>query len=217
MSPLHFFSLPIPLIQLKIAKNHLDVARSLHYKVEMIRTALLLLFLQLIPTGSAWAVEYGVSAGLGIPVDPLDPVGLVGGVSAVFPGEGSPPALLRVRGELIGLLSTDSKAVLPTLVGDLGLPLGPMDIFFTGGVQLFGVAWRADYTVFTTLGFTGGVGLSWKVHSTRLILRGTGTYIPSALSAILDQSPGAPKPTFAFLSILFGVELDVGDPRTIDD
>ena len=205
-------------IYLKSVKNHLDVALSVHYKVEMIRIAPLVLLLQLFPAGSAWAVEYGVSAGLGIPVDPLDPLGIVGGVSAVFPAEGSPAALLRVRGELIGLLSTDSKAVLPTLVGDMGLPLGSVDIFFTGGVQLFGVAWRADYTVFTTLGVTGGVGLSWKVHpSTRLILRGTGTYIPSALAAILDQPPGAPKPTFAFFSLLLGVELDVGDPRTIDD
>ncbi len=174
--------------------------------------------LLLIPGGSASAVEYGVSAGMGIPVDPLDPIGITGGVSAVFPAENSPTSLLRFRGELLGLLSVDSKAVLPTLVGDMGLPLGPMDIFFTGGVQLFGVAWRAEYSVFTTLGITGGVGFSWKVHpSTRLMMRGTATYIPSFTAAILDQTPGAPKPTFAFISIMFGVELDVGDPRTLDD
>jgi hypothetical protein len=164
-------------------------------------------------------MEYGVAGGVAMPFSPSDELGGAAGISAVTDGAltgGS--SLLRARGEILGLLMRDSKAAMPTLSGDVGVRLGRVDLFLSGGVQLFGVAHRSDHTVFATFGLTGGLGLSVRVSSDlRLTCRSVAAWLPSFSTGIMNDPPaGVGKPTFAFLSILIGVAFqgpDSGDNR----
>jgi hypothetical protein len=166
----------------------------------------------LFPKFSAQAAEAGFALGPALPLDPAHGPGVTGGLGAVlsFQNE-SRSNILRARGEVLGFFTQDGKAALPTLTGDIGFRLGALDLFLTGGVELLGVAWRADYALFSTLGFTGGLGFSYQVNpSLRLGLRGLGTWLPSFALAILDAPPSGQKPTVAFVSILLGVEFSMG-------
>jgi len=95
---------------------------------------------------------------------------------------------------------------MPTLVGELGTSLGDVDLFFTAGVQMFGFAWRRDYTVFGIVGLTGGVGMALRVNpGLRVGFRGAVTWLPSDTTAIIADD-GGEKPTFAFVSVMLTVE-----------
>jgi hypothetical protein len=156
----------------------------------------------------AEAKEVGARAGVGVPLDPVQAPGVVAGLSACFmSADASWPALLRVRGEVLGFLAIEGKAFLPAISADLGLRAGPLDFFLTGGMELFGVANRRSVTVFSALGFMGGAGISWRVHPrVRLEARGVTLWLPSFSTATLKAPEGDPQPTFAYLSGLLGVE-----------
>jgi hypothetical protein len=157
------------------------------------------------------ATGYGAVAGVAIPLAPVERPGLAVGFSAEIGADDpelqeSASSLLRVRGELQGILTQDSKAILPTLSGDVGLGAGPLDLFLTGGVQIFGGTWRGDYAFFTTLGFTGGGGLALEVYGgLKLVLRGTVTWLPDFAAARVKGPEQGERPTLLFTSAMLGV------------
>ena len=173
----------------------------------MIAAALILLPLSLCPRAARADDGYGLAVGLGAPLDSADALGLSVGLSAFRTSLDGPRSLIRAHGELLGIITNDTKAVMPTLVGELGTRLGDVDLFFTAGVQMFGFAWRQDYTVFGILGLTSGVGLALPISpSLRVGFRGAVTWLPSDTTAIISED-GGEKPTFAFISVMLTVEL----------
>ena len=167
-----------------------------------------LVALLLLPWSARAETGYGLAVGLGAPLAPTDSLGLSLGLSAFAAGdEDGPASMLRARGELLGIVTSDTKAVMPTLVGTLGARLGRLELFIDGGVQMFGFAWRQDWAVFAVFGLTGGAGLSVQLHPQwRVGLRGQATWLPSATTAKLEAPDGADKPAFAFLSAMLTVE-----------
>ena len=143
-----------------------------------------------------------MAVGLGAPLASTDTLGVAVGLSAFSSDYGGPKSMLRAHGELLGIVTSDTKAVMPTLFGELGGRVGDADVFFTAGVQMFGFAWRRDYTVFGMVGLTGGVGMGLNVSPRwRVGFRGTVTWLPSDTTAIVDDD-GGDKPTFAFMAVM---------------
>ena len=149
--------------------------------------------------------EYGIAAGPIVPLWPSDSLGACFGLSAGAATSGS--SLLRVRGELLGVITSDAKAALPTVGGEAGLRYGRLELYGLAGVQLFGVVARAGHVVFATLGVTAGGGLSIQLTKRlRLSVRGAMTWLPSFSAATISAGEGE-RPTFAFLTLLVGLEL----------
>jgi hypothetical protein len=149
---------------------------------------------------------YGAAGGIGLPLSPTEKPGISLGLSAmvVDPVKGPQPLLL-VRGEILGLLTNDARAALPTLTGDMGLRAGPVDLFISGGVELFGFAWRADYTLFSTFGLLGGAGMTVRVHEQfQLELRTMVTWLPSFTAGVIKRPEEGDKPSVLFASGLLG-------------
>lgn len=157
------------------------------------------------------ATGYGAAAGVAVPLAPAERPGLSAGLSAVIGADDpelreSASSLLRVRGEIHGILTADSKAILPTLSGDAGLSTGRVDLFLTGGVQIFGGAWRGDYAFFTTFGLVGGGGLALEVTGgIQLALRGTVTWVPDFAAARIKGPEQGERPTLLFASAMLGI------------
>ena len=169
-------------------------------------TLSLLLLLSLGPGVAAAEKGYGLAVGLGAPLASTDSLGVAVALSAFRTGLEGPKSMIRAHGELLGIITSDTKAVMPMLVGELGTSLGEVDLFLTAGVQMFGFAWRRDYTVFGMLGLSGGVGLAMRVNSRlRVGFRGAATWLPSDTTAIVDED-GGDKPTFAFITVMLTVE-----------
>ena len=176
-------------------------------------TACVLLAL-LLPHPAAADSGYGLAVGLATPLAPSDTLGVSVGLSAFRTGLDGPRSLLRARGEVLGIITSDSKAIMPTLVRELGVELGRVDIFLDAGVQIFGFAWREDYAVFATVGFTGGVGMALNVSERlRLGVRGAVTWLPSDTTAIINEPESEDKPTFAFVTVLLTLEYMPKRPR----
>jgi hypothetical protein len=150
--------------------------------------------------------EYGVAAGPAVPLWPSDSLGGCIGLSAGAATSGG-GSLLRVRGELLGVITSDAKAALPTVGGEAGLRYGRLELYGLAGVQLFGVVARGGHVVFATLGLTGGGGLSVQLtRRVRLSVRGAMTWLPSFTAATVSAGEGE-RPTLAFLMVLVGLEL----------
>ena len=117
---------------------------------------LLIIVLMCGVAGAESKKRYGVSAGMGLPLEPHGQVGVAGGLSAIITqwedGEDTAPAM-QLRGEVLGVWSADAKAFMPNISADLGFSAGPVDFFFTGGAQIFGFAASGEYTLFTPFGF----------------------------------------------------------------
>ena len=165
------------------------------------------------PPAAAAHKDLGAAAGIGLPLAGLDRPGVSAGLSTVLgeiDSKSLPAGLRHLRGEVQGLWSPDAEvgAVSPLLSGDLGAELGRLRLYVSGGVQIFGVAWREGYTFFATFGLLGGAGLSVRIHDRlRLEARCTVTWLPSFASARLEEPDPAPDrlPTLLFLSGLLGV------------
>jgi hypothetical protein len=157
------------------------------------------------------ASAYGAAAGVALPLEPVERPGVALALSAALTDlQQTAPALLMVRGEIVGLIASEGKAIMPTLTGDVGVALGPAQIFFSGGVQIFGVTWRGDYTFFTTFGLTGGGGLRFRLHEAlSLELRGAVVWLPEFAAAKLREPASAGEgeglPTLLFFHGLLGV------------
>lgn len=160
-----------------------------------------------LPLAAQARTGYGVSVGTAVPLDDSNALGGSIGVSAHAAGEEGVLSMLRARGELLGLFFEDgSLAVLPTLTGDIGWETGRLGLFASGGVQLFGVAYRQEFTAFSVLGIVGGVGLSVRLTPAfSLDCRGLVVYLPSETTAELDAAEGIDKPTFAYVTALVGL------------
>ena len=178
------------------------------------RSAALVCWLALgIPPAAAAPKDQGAAAGLGLPLASVERPGVAAGLSTVvsrIESESVPGGLLHLRGEVQGSWAPDAEvgAVTPLLSADLGAELGRLQLFLTGGVQIFGVAWRDGYTFFTTFGLVGGGGLSVRVHERLQIeARCTVTWLPSFAAARLEEPDPAPDelPTLLFLGGLLGV------------
>ena len=165
----------------------------------------ILLLLLACPRGAAAENGYGLAVGLGAPLDSTDALGVAVGLSAFRTDLGGPRGMIRAHGELLGIITRDTKAVMPTLVGELGGQVGDVDIFLITGVQMFGFAWRQDYTVFGMVGLRGGVGMAMRLNPRwRVGFRGSVTWLPSDTTAIVVEGDGD-KPTFAFISVMLTV------------
>lgn len=172
---------------------------------ESCATVLMLLLLAC-PRVAAAENGYGLAVGLGAPLGSTDALGVAVGLSAFRTDFGGPRSMMRAHGELLGIVTRDTKAVMPTLVGELGGQVGDVDIFITAGVQMFGFAWRQGYTVFGMVGLCGGVGMAMRLNSRlRVGFRGAVTWLPSDTTAIIVEDDGD-KPTFAFISVMLTVE-----------
>ncbi|MCA9668525.1 MAG: hypothetical protein KC503_23195 [Myxococcales bacterium] len=145
---------------------------------------------------------YGLGGGASVQLDPTDgPGGWVQASAALdlSPRRGS--ALLGVRGAISASFSADGWAVLPLLSGDAGFSLGPLDLFLTGGVQIFGFARRAQFTAFTSFGLLGGGGFAVRLGPRfRLALRAQVIWLPSRAAGKIDADETTPKPTFLYLT-----------------
>lgn len=155
---------------------------------------------------------YGVALGIAAPVETFDTLGVSMGLSAFRADLGGPRAMLRVSGELLGFITTDTQAVLPTLRAELGTRVGDAELFLSAGVQMFGWAWQQDYTLFGVMGLTGGVGMALNVSPrVRVGFRGGVTWLPSDSTAIVVEGDGD-KPSFAMVSLMLTLELS---PRPV--
>lgn len=174
---------------------------------------LLALLLAWAPAHATESKGLGIAAGVGLPLGPLVTPGVAVGLSTVLAGLESravPAALVHLRGEVLGIWSPDEKisAVMPLLTADLGLERGPLKLYLTGGVQIFGGAWRESYTYFTAFGLVGGGGLTLRLHpSISLEVRSTVTWIPTQTAARIEEPDPPPEepPNLLFLSGLAGV------------
>lgn len=184
--------------------------------------ALLLVLALITPRAAAAEAGYGVAAGVAAPLGPTDGVGGMIGLSAMATGtrEGPLP-VLRLRGELLGLVTSTSQAVLPTLTGELGGSVGPVDLFLCGGVELFGFAWRGGFAMFSTVGLLGGGGLALSLSPRfRLGLRATVIWLPDPTTATMvgpdDESIERPPVAFMGLMLTLDIEPDAAPSREQD-
>jgi len=165
----------------------------------------------LLTTPSARAEDrwYGFGAGAGLELAPTASVGGFAIASAAMNGsDEDSPQLLSLRGTLAGFIAKESWALMPLLSGDAGLRFGPVDIFLTGGVQIFGAARREKWTVFATFGVLGGGGIALTIgKDLRLSLRAMVIWLPSQTTAKIEAPDDLSKPTFllggGFLSLEF--------------
>lgn len=153
---------------------------------------------------------YGGAAGVMLPLSPTESPGVALALSATLSGfDDTSAAILLLRGEVLGLIGAETKAIMPTLTGDAGFSFGPVDLFFTGGVQIFGVNWRGAWTFFTTFGLTGGGGLRVKVtEGLQLEARAGVTWLPEFGAAKLKEPADAKEgdlPTLLHFHGLLGV------------
>ena len=155
--------------------------------------------------------RYGVALGSGLALHPTGQPGIGGGAFSLTRDlEGGPPAVLHLRGEVLALWSGDGSFVLPELSADLGVAAGPLELWLSGGLQLFGFVWRADTTLFTTFGLVGGAGLGVRItDSLRLELRGIVSWLPESSAARLTEPPvaEADTPTLLFVNGLLGLSI----------
>jgi hypothetical protein len=161
---------------------------------------------------SAAEREYSVGAGVGTLLAPIDNLGASLAFSAAVTPSLDSLRLVRARGELEVFISDGAWAALPTISGDAGLRLGPVELYLTAGVELFGGASRDSYTVFANLGLLAGGGLSVRLSSRlRLGARSLLIWLPSFSAIKLDAPEGAPKPTFLGLSGMLTLEILGGE------
>ena len=164
----------------------------------------------------AWAQDdegtkgYGGAAGVTVPLSPTEGPGVALAASATLArAEEGAASILLLRGEVLGLIGAETKAIMPTLSGDAGFSFGPVDLFFTGGVQMFGVNWRGAWTFFTTIGLIGGGGLRVKVsEGLQLEARAGVTWLPEFGAAKLKEPSDAKVgdlPTLLHFHGLLGV------------
>jgi hypothetical protein len=168
----------------------------------------LLIFVVLVPQKAGGEISYGGSVGLGIPLAPFEELGIAGSLSAVRHNlESGPKGVIRLRGEVLGIGSKNGSAIMPILSGDMGLGFGPVDLFLSGGLQIFGFSWRDDYAFFCTLGLLGGGGVGVQITSQfRLQIRGLVAWLPSPTTArIKEPDPKGTIPTMLFVTTLFGL------------
>jgi hypothetical protein len=171
-----------------------------------------LLFLVAGAPAAAAEREYGLCAGLGTLLAPAGPLGASLAFSAAVSPSLGGRRLVRARGELEVFAADGAWAVLPTISGDVGLRLGRLDLFATGGLELFGGARRAGYTVFANLGLLGGAGLAVRLSPRlRMGVRATTTWLPSFAAVKLNAPEGAEQPTYLFLSGMLSLEIVGGE------
>jgi len=153
------------------------------------------------------AQGYGGAAGVALPLSPTAQPGVALALSATLTGlEETAPGILLLRGEVLGLITAGAKAIMPTLTGEVGVSAGPLDLFLSGGVQIFGVNWRGDWTFFNTFGLLGGGGLRLRITDTlQLEARGGVTWLPEFAAAKLREPVTGDIPTLLWFQGLLGV------------
>jgi len=156
--------------------------------------------------------EYGFAAGVGTLLAPTGPFG----ASLAFSASATPSwggrRLVRARGELWGFIADGAWAALPTISGDVGLRLGRLDLYLTGGVELFGVSHRDGFTVFATFGLTAGAGLGVRLTPRlRVSLRPVLFWLPGFAAAKLSGPDVGDRPNHLFFSGLLSLELVGGE------
>lgn len=173
------------------------------------------------PAATAAEREYGLCAGLGTLLAPADPLGASLAFSAAVAPSLGGRRLVRARGELEVFIADGAWALLPTISGDVGLRLGRLDLFATGGVELFGGARRSGYTIFANLGLVGGGGLAVRLGPRlRLGVRAMTAWLPSFAAIKLDAPEGIEQPSYVFVSGMLSVEVvggEVPDDMDFDD
>ena len=174
------------------------------------------------PTVARAESGWGLAVGLGAPLDPSEELGVSLGLSAFAAGgEDGPLSVLRLRGELLGVVTSGPWAVMPTLTGDVGIQLGRALFFIQGGVQLFGFASREEYIVFATLGLVGGVGMELELTPRFSVgIRGTVAWLPTVTTARISGPEDGDKPVFATISTLLTLVYNFEPPSpgpSIDD
>jgi hypothetical protein len=156
--------------------------------------------------------EYGFAAGLGTLLAPTGPLGACFAFSASATPSSGGRRLVRARGELWGFATDGAWAALPTISGDVGLRLGRLDLYLTGGVELFGFAHRDAFTVFANFGLTAGAGVGVRLTPRlRLSARPLLLWAPGFAAAKLSGPDEGDRPNHLFLSGLLSLELIGGE------
>ncbi|MCK5799057.1 MAG: hypothetical protein KAI47_17815 [Deltaproteobacteria bacterium] len=147
---------------------------------------------------------YGFSAGASFDLDPADHIGVALGASVSQPVGG----LLWARGCLLGMITEDGFAVIPTLSGILAVPFGPFELSVDAGVHIFGVARRQGETIFSIFGIGGGAQfMVVPSERWRIGVRGHLNWLPKELSAPVDDPKVDAKHSFLYLSTVLVVEI----------
>jgi hypothetical protein len=142
---------------------------------------------------------YGASGGVAAPVRPSQAGGFAS-MSARREYEPPPRSLgsyFGASGDLVGFASTDSRGLVPLLVGSGGGKFGPMRLYLEGGVQLPGYLERFDHRVFAIFGLVGGLGVGVFVNE-YFELHLTGRILWSSPSTQVDIQAGR-KAEFLYL------------------
>lgn len=153
----------------------------------------------------------GLAVGPATNLVPADEMGLSLGFSAGFESDDQGGGRYwGMRGTLVGVLTPSSKALMPTLSGLAGWRTGALDVHLSGGVQLFGVANRDQYTVFATFGVLAGAGMAVRVSpNVRLTVSAQAIYLPRFSAAQLSTPEVGQQPEFFFLGSFIGFEYSI--------
>lgn len=173
---------------------------------------LLILLIALVTPLAAQAERgrfYGVAAGATLADDPADQMGVALSASVAIPiGDEGPRSLLWARGKLMGLITADSWAVVPSLMGAVSGRFGFLELSLEGGFHIFGVASYEEQTSFSIFGVGGGGAIMvWPAESWRIGVRADVSWLPSSLSSPIDKPTEDAAHSFLFISALLSVEI----------
>lgn len=152
---------------------------------------------------------YGVAAGTTYADDPAQEMGVALSASVAIPiGEEGPRSLVWARGKLMGLITGDSWAVVPSLMGSISGRFGFLELSLEGGFHIFGVARYQEQTSFSIFGVGGGGALMiWPSETWRVGVRAEVSWLPSSLSSPIDEPTVDADHSFLFVSALLSVEI----------
>lgn len=147
--------------------------------------------------------NYSFSAGGAFNLDNRDDYGVALSAGVTMKMEG----FLAAQGRLLGILTEDGYAVVPTLLGMVSLPFGPFEFNLNGGIHIFGVAHQQEETIFTIFGLAGGASLMIvPTESFAFGVRADISWLPKETSSPIDDPKVDAKETFLYGSACFVIE-----------
>ena len=150
---------------------------------------------------------YGLAAGATYDLENGRPAGVAVAASVTVPAGDDWGGSLGAQGRLLGLITSEGWAVIPSLSGVLSARLGPLEFSLDGGVHIFGVARQRAETIFSIFGVRGGAGLMVQPQpSWRIGVRADLSWLPKSLSSPIDHPEIDANNTYLYVSTMLCLE-----------